>query len=592
SNTQIDCPTVCVQSISELEQIVLAIKQNQLVVLDAETSSLDPYDCLLAGISLAYNVDKAYYLPFNHQISGRALAIDTMFGDQVDNHPDNEELHNLDWETVKPILQDILEDPQIRKIGHNLKFDALVLRNWGIRLQGYYFDTLLAAYLLQTNSQNLGLKYLAFVELGWQMQNIEQLIGKRGKNQIQFNEVPIPKAADYSGADALATYQLWQLFADRLDQKDKNKSGFQGPTLKSLFYEIEMPLLEVLLEMEFAGIRLDTKYLATFSADLNEKLKVLENQIVNQAGHFFNVNSTKQLQEVLFEEMQIKKTKKIKTGYSTDAQSLESIKSEHPIVGLILEYREFYKIKTTYTEALIEAVNPKTGRLHTFYNQAVTSTGRLSSSNPNLQNIPVRNDYGGQIRKAFLAPAGHKLLAADYSQVEFRILAHMAQDDTMLEDFIRGKDFHTMTAAKIFSLPPERITKDQRRVAKTVNFGVIYGQTKYGLSKQLEISQQEAEDFINNFFASYPQTADYLEKIKLMARTRGYVSSLLGRVRQIPDINSQSMMRKQAAQRMAINMPIQGTAADLMKLAMIKIYEALQENNYAGRLLLQVHDEV
>jgi len=230
--------------------------------------------------------------------------------------------------------------------------------------------------------------------------------------------------------------------------------------------------------------------------------------------------------------------------------------------------------------------------LHTFYNQAVTSTGRLSSSNPNLQNIPVRNDYGGQIRKAFLAPAGHKLLAADYSQVEFRILAHMAQDDTMLEDFIRGKDFHTMTAAKIFSLPPERITKDQRRVAKTVNFGVIYGQTKYGLSKQLEISQQEAEDFINNFFASYPQTADYLEKIKLMARTRGYVSSLLGRVRQIPDINSQSMMRKQAAQRMAINMPIQGTAADLMKLAMIKIYEALQENNYTGRLLLQVHDEV
>jgi DNA polymerase-1 len=318
----------------------------------------------------------------------------------------------------------------------------------------------------------------------------------------------------------------------------------------------------------------------------------LENQIHTLAGQPFNVNSTQQLADILFNTLGIRKTKRIKTGYSTDADSLEKIRGEHEIIEYILQYRELAKLKSTYVDALPPLVHPVDGRIHTSYNQAVAATGRLSSSNPNLQNIPIRTARGQLIRRAFVAAEGCRLIAADYSQMEFRILAHMAQDAAMIDAFVAGTDFHTATAARIFGVPPEVVTKDQRRIAKTVNFGIIYGQSRYGLAKELGISNDEAEQFIQNFFQNYGDTATFLEKVKLEARTKGYVSTLLGRIRQVPEINSSSYVQQQQAERVAINMPVQGTAADVVKIAMIDIHRALRQAGSAAKMILQVHDEI
>ena len=555
-------------TLEEVTAYVDAIRSSGLVVLDTETTSLDYFAAELVGISFAVKPDEAVYLPFGHQ-----------------DGP------NLDRAAVLALLKPVLEDSAIRKVGHNLKFDMLILKNQGIEVGGCYFDTMLAAYLLHPGLRAYGLKDLAFSELGWEMTRIESLIGIRKSEQVSFGQVPLEQAYPYACADVLATYQLYEIFLGRLRAgAHPEKSGVSD--LETLFFTLEMPLVPVLTEMEYAGISIDEQFLSRMSVELGEEIKVQENAIIGTAGHFFNVNSPAQLSTVLFTEMGIKKTKRTKTGFSTDADSLEKIREENPIVQNILAYRELAKLKSTYVDALPPLVRPQTGRIHTSYNQAVAATGRLSSSNPNLQNIPTRTPLGNEIRKAFVAAEGHVLLSSDYSQVEFRILAHMAQDAQMIEAFKSGVDFHTSTAARVFNVYPEQVTKEQRSSAKTVNFGILYGQSKYGLSKQLGISQDEAEAFIQAFFQGFPEVGIFLEKIKVEARTKGYVSTLLGRIRQIPEINSPSPMEQQAAERMAVNMPIQGTAADILKIAMIAIHQDLGAQGLMSKMILQVHDEL
>jgi len=569
-----DCQVTLVRSLDELDDFIKQVNQNKLLVFDTETDSLDTMQAKLVGLALAADQDQGFYLPIGHG-SGS----------------------NLDWDDCRARLEPLFTDPAIRKVGHNLKFDALILKNHGITVRGLYFDTLLAAYLLHPGLRAYGLKDLAFTELGWEMTRIEELIGSKRQGQISFAEVDPEQAAQYASMDVISTFALYQLFLKRLGETTRHLQQSQPDSnMEQLFFTIEMPLVEVLVDMEFAGIELDEDFLARMSVQLNDEIKVQENEIINIAGHYFNVNSTQQLSKVLFDELGIKKTVKRKTGYATDADSLEKIRDVHPIIERILSYRELVKLQSTYVEALPPLVCPRTHRIHTSFNQAVTATGRLSSSNPNLQNIPVRTELGREIRKAFRAADGCQLLAADYSQVEFRILAHMANDQMMIDAFHAGEDFHTSTAAKIFNVYPEQVTEEQRRSAKTVNFGVIYGQSKYGLAKQLGISQEEAEAFIQAFFSNFPEVAAYLEKTRLEARAKGYVSTLFGRIRQIPEINSPSPMQQQMAERMAINMPIQGTAADIMKIAMIALWKELGVR-YSGsqsspHLLLQVHDEV
>lgn len=567
-----------IQTPQELENLIKQIKDKRHCIFDLETSSLDPLDCQIIGLAMALDDNQAYYIPLAHQ-------------------PNSSSYHNLDQETTLSKLAPLWADKKIKKIAHNLKFDAFVLKAQGFDFAGYYFDTMIAAYLVNPSANSYSLKQLALKELNWEMTSIEELIGAKKKEQQSFATTSIDQAFNYAASDALATAKLYNIYTKKLAQIHLQEQKGQSQSIEELFYNIEMPLVAVLIEMEKNGISIDTDFLKNMSRELQESLKTLENDIWNLAGQHFNIRSTKQLQDILFNKLQIKKTKKIKTGYSTNAASLEKIVQEHPIIWLILQHRELTKLQTTYVDALPPLIHPLTNRLHTSFNQTITTTGRLSSSNPNLQNIPIRTKMGRQIRKAFVAPSGRKILAADYSQIEFRILAHLAQDQELIQAYKHGADFHTTTASKIFEIPPEQITKDQRRQAKTINFGVMYGQTAYGLQKQLGVSYEEAQSFIDNFYKSFPQTAAYFEKIKFEAESKGYVHTLFGRIRPIEDLHSSSPMRKAAALRMAINMPVQGTAADIMKIAMIKLLHKFRDH-YSSRpernplFLLQVHDEI
>ncbi len=565
-----DVALTCIDSLAKLKALMARAEQAGEISLDTETTSLDPYSAQMVGMSFAVEAGAGYYLPLRHF-----------------------DCSLIDLEQALAIVKPVLENPVIRKIGHHLKFDALILRVAGIELKGYYFDTLLAAYVLHPGLRNYGLKDLAFTELGVRMQEIDELIGKKGKDQRTFDLVPYLEATNYAAADAVMTYRLYNLFRDRLKDVSLRVAETHADTdMEKVFFGLEMPLIEVLVDMEFVGVKLDIRMLEKFSLRLQDDMKVLENQMINVAGYNFNVNSTQQLAKLLFQDLGIRKTKKIKTGYSTDADSLEKIRGEHVVIEYILQYRELAKLRSTYAEALPPLAQGPEQRVHTSYNQFITSTGRLSSTNPNLQNIPIRTELGNEIRKAFIARDGCQLLAADYSQMEFRILAHMSGDQKLIDAFNSGRDFHTATAANIFNVSLDQVTKKQRGIAKTVNFGVIYGQSKYGLSRQLAISSEEAEMFIQNFFSSFPDVSVFLEKIKIEARTKGYVSTLLGRIRQIPEIHSPSVPLQLAAQREAINMPIQGTAADIVKIAMIEIFAALRNQKFESKLILQVHDEV
>jgi len=526
---------------------------------DLETTSTEAMSARLVGISLSPAPGEAYYIPVGHAGLG--------------------EIAQLPLEQVIERLKPPLEDAASAKLAHNGKYDMTVLAEYGITVNNLTFDTMVAAYLL--GEKSLGLKALAFSRLGIEMTPITDLIGT-GSKHILMSQVDIERAAPYACADADITGQLAELLTPELRE--------QG--LWQLFAEVEMPLVPVLMRMERNGVTLDTELLRQMSHRLGEQLLKLEAEIYNSAGHRFNVNSPQQLSSVLFEELGLQPTHKTRGGYSTGASVLEELRGTHPIIDFILDYRTLSKIKSTYIDALPALINPKTGRVHTSFNQTRTATGRLSSSEPNLQNIPVRGELGREARTAFIAPPGLRLLAGDYSQVDLRALAHLSQDQNLLSAFHHDEDIHAATAARLFGVDTAAVTADMRRVAKTVNFGVIYGMSGYGLEQATGLSREEAGQFINAYFKDHPGVRGYLEATKNQARERGYVQTILGRKRSIPEINSPNRQIREAAERMAINMPVQGTSADIIKVAMINLDHEMTRRQLKSKMLIQVHDEL
>jgi len=542
-----------------LDKLLGRLSAVKTFAVDLETTSLDPMSAQLVGISLSPAPGEAYYIPVGHVGLGQ--------------------IEQLPLEQVIARLKPLLEDNALAKLTHNGKYDTTVLAEYGINVKSVTFDTMLAAYLL--GEKSLGLKALAFSKLAIEMTPIADLIGS-GVKQIPMSQVEIARAADYACADADMTGRLAKMLEPELHQ--------QG--LWQLFAEVELPLMPVLVHMERNGVALDSELLRQMSHRLGEQLLKLEAEIYNSVGHQFNINSPQQLSTVLFEELQLSPQRKTKTSYSTGASVLEELRGVHPIIEFILDYRQLSKLKSTYIDALPSLINPKTRRVHTSFNQTRTATGRLSSSEPNLQNIPVRGELAKEVRQAFIAPPGSYLLAADYSQIDLRALAHLSQDKSLLNAFRRDEDIHSATAAQVFGVEPQAVTPDMRRVAKTVNFGVIYGMSDYGLEQATGLSREEAAGFITAYFEKYPGVKQYLEATKEQARKEGYVQTILGRRRSIPEINSQNRQVREAAERMAINMPVQGTSADIIKVAMINLDREIDKRQLASKMLLQVHDEL
>ena len=544
-----------------LADLVARLAEAQVLAVDVETTRKEEPGVELVGTSLSFRPGEAYYIPVAH----RGL----------------EQPPQLPADQVREALRPFLEGP-VPKVGHNAKYDMTVLYNFGLEVKPLAFDTMIAAWLL--GERALSLKALAFNRLGVEMTPISALIGI-GAKQISMDVVPIEQAAPYACADADFTLQLQGLLEGDLKRE----------ALWDLFAAVEIPLVPVLLKMEQVGVALDLGLMRELGAALDREIARLEDEVYRAVGHQFNINSTQQLGQVLFEELNLPRGRKTKTGYSTEAAVLEELKREHPeypVVGLVLDYRVLAKLKNTYVEALPALVNRRTGRLHTSFNQTGTVTGRLSSSEPNLQNIPVRGDWGKKIRQTIIAGPGRVLLSADYSQIDLRVLAHLSQDPGLVQAFLRDEDIHRATAAQVFGVSMEQVTPDMRRVAKTVNFGVIYGMSEFGLEQATELSREGAGAFIRSYFEKYPGVKKYLEETKAKARTLGYVETLLRRRRYIPEVNAQNRQVREAAERMAINMPVQGTSADIIKLAMLRIQEEIEKRGLKSFMTLQVHDEL
>jgi len=557
--------SVAVTTEEQLVSLVSELAQASRIAVDVETTSTDAMKADLVGLSFAAQPGHGYYVPVGHLLTEGSAG-------------------QLPMELVADRLRPVLENPRVAKTAHNGKYDLTVLKRHGVEVRGLDFDTMIAAYLLEPSRRGLGLKSLAWSKLGLEMKPITQLIGK-GRDQITLAQVSISDTAAYAGADADATLRLVSVLEKELREREQ----------WDLFRDVEMPLVQVLLDMEMAGVALDTGELMKISTTMHQRVVELEGQIQELAGHPFNVSSTQQLGQVLFDELGLPAKAKTKTGYSTRASVLEELKDLHPIIDLILEHRQLTKIKSTYVDALPVLVNRETGRVHTSYNQTGTVTGRVSSSDPNLQNIPVRTELGRHVRCAFVAGEGRRLLGADYSQVELRILAHISRDPNLLAAFARGEDIHASTAAAVFDVPLSDVTPAMRRIAKTINFGIIYGMGEYGLAQRTDLSLEDARNFIDNYFSRYEKVRDYVEKTKTEAREEGYVSTLLGRRRYFPELLTSSRAHtgvKRAAEREAINMPIQGSAADILKIAMARLHRALREKDLAARMILQVHDEL
>ena len=548
---------------SDLDDLVSKLKQRTDFAVDTETNGLDPVTSDIVGISIAFQPHEAYYIPVSHRYIGVP--------------------EQLPLELVVNKLKPLLSDSSIGKIGQNIKYDLQILKRCGIELSNISFDTMLASYILNPSARGHNLSDLAMEYLGHKMIPIQDLIGK-GKNQITMDEVDVERASEYACEDADITLQL----------KSDLEPDLHKYELESVFREIELPLIPVLAEMEMAGIRVNTKYLKELSGKLSKQLDSLTKKIYELAGEEFNINSPKQLGEILFEKLGLPPGKRTKTGYSTNEAELERLSAAgYELPSLILEFRSIAKLKSTYVDALPEQINPKTGRVHTFFNQAVTETGRLSSSKPNLQNIPIRTEEGREIRRAFIpGEECSLLLAADYSQIELRMLAHLSGDATLIEAFRNNEDIHSRTASLIFGLPLDQIMPNMRRQAKTINFGIIYGMGAFRLARELEISHGDAQRFIDSYFKTYSGVKSYFDGVIEFARENGYVTTISGRRRRIPEINSRNRNTREFAERTAINTPVQGSAADMIKLAMIKIAEFFRSENLKSRLLLQVHDEL
>ncbi|WP_312602544.1 DNA polymerase I [Acinetobacter schindleri] len=526
---------------------------------DTETTSLDYRIAQIVGFSVAFDAEDAYYVPLAHD---------------YENAPEQ-----LNRETILAQIKPILEDDNIQKIGHHLKYDAHVLENHGIQLAGWYFDTMLASYVLNSVATRHGMDDVARLYLSHLTTTFEQIAGK-GAKQKTFNQIDIETAAHYAAEDAHVTYRLYEVLHEKLKVH---------PELLNILLNIEMPVARVLTSMEENGIQLDLAFLDQLGCDFAETMKNLEQQIEEMAGESFNVSSPKQVGEILFDKLGLKGGKKTTTGqYSTSESILEKL--EHPIAELILNYRGLSKLKSTYTDGLCKQANNNTHRVHTSYHQALTATGRLSSTDPNLQNIPIREEIGRQIRKAFVAPEGRILLAADYSQIELRLMAHLSQDDALVDAFIHGQDVHRRTAAEVLGIALEDVTNDQRRQAKAVNFGLLYGMSEFGLTRQLGFTRQESQEYIKQYFHRYPGIYEYMQRTRQVALEQGFVETILGRRLYTPDIDARNMMIRKAAERAAINAPLQGSAADIIKMAMIEVDKMLPKDQ--AKMLLQVHDEL
>ncbi len=542
---------------SDIDNLIEKIYARKIVSFDTETTGIDPLQAELVGMSFAVTENEAFYLPV----------------------PEN-------FEEAKKLalrFKVILESDKILKIGQNIKYDILVLKKYSIDVKGKMFDTMIAHYLLNPELRH-NMDYLAETYLNYETIHIESLIGAKGKNQLNMRQVPIGLITDYAAEDADVTLKLKNIFEKQIEENN----------LSELFYQIEMPLVKVLADMEADGVRLDTEALKIFSQNLTEQLIVLENDIYQLAGMQFNINSAKQVGEVLFDRMKIiDKAKKTKTGqYTTSEEILESLRAKHPIVEKLLDYRGLKKLLSTYVDALPALINPQTGKIHTTFNQTVASTGRLSSTNPNLQNIPIRDEAGKEIRKAFIPDENSVFLSADYSQIELRIMAHLSQDKNMIEAFSSGQDIHAATAAKIYKIPIEEVTKDMRRKAKTANFGIIYGISVFGLAERLNIPRGEAKELIDGYFETYPDVKRYMDESIEKAREKGYVETIFHRKRFLADINSRNSVVRGYAERNAINAPIQGSAADIIKVAMVNIHNRMEKENIRSKMILQVHDEL
>lgn len=541
------------------------LKKQTRFAIDLETTDLDPRRAEVVGFAVSWKHGEAYYLPV------RGPAEDA----------------KLDPKKVLDQLGPVLEAPTVAKVNQNIKYDLMVLRRQGVTVRGVTGDPMLADYLLHAGERNHNMEILARDYLHHQVIPITDLIGKKGKGQKRMDEVTTAKVAEYAGEDADVALRLCDLLEPRL----------QAEGLRQLYDELEIPLIEVLAELESNGIRLDVPFLRRLGADMDRQMATLEKEIFQLAGHEFNIASLKQLRQVLFDELKlpVRRRTGIKNEPSTDQETLEDLAAQHPLPRQLLEHRKLAKLKGTYVEALPELVSPATGRIHTEFNQTIATTGRLSSSNPNLQNIPVRTDQGGQIRQAFLPEPGWLLLTADYSQIELRLLAHFTGDEALKRAFAEDRDIHTSVAAQIFGVEEKDVTSAMRRLAKTVNFGVIYGISQFGLARRLEISREEAAKFIDAYFARYPKVLEYQSRVLATARKQGYVSTILGRRRPFdakairPDSTYQ---QRNQAEREAINMEIQGSAADLIKVAMLNVYRRLKEGKWRTRMLLQIHDEL
>ena len=584
-----------------LEALITALEQAGEFAFDLETTSLDPRQAEIVGLSFSYRDHEAYYIPVGHVTTPPLpapppLGEGTLFAHYADEknvllppagggregggHLDPTQLPR---DSVLDRMRPLLENPALRKVGQNIKFDMQVLANNGITLAGVWFDTMLASYLLNPSRQGHGLDALAQEQLNHRMISYSDVVGS-GKEQKNFSEVELEAAARYAAEDADATWLLRQKF---------------GPLLTTggddiLFHTVEMPLLSILAEMENHGVLLDSTLLNSLSTDFAGRMKTLEEQVYALAGEQFNLNSPKQLGEVLFDRLGLKSGKKNKgkTGWSTDIEVLTSLAEEHEIARLILDYRSVAKLKSTYTDALPRLVSRRTGRVHTSYNQTVTNTGRLSSSDPNLQNIPIRTEEGRRIRHAFIAPPRHVILSADYSQIELRVLAHLSSDTVFCHAFANDEDIHTRTASEIFGLFPEMVTPEMRRQAKAINFGIIYGQGSFSLAKQLGIARKTAEDFINAYKERHHGAIAFLDSCILEAEKNGCVRTILNRRLPIPDIGSSNGNIQAFARRNAINYPIQGSAADIIKCAMIRVDSRIRSEQLQSRLIMQVHDEL
>lgn len=541
----------------EMQELNKKLCAQKAVCFDTETTNVDPILSELVGLSFAFKEGEAFYVPIS---ANREEALKQV-----------------------TIFQPFFENEQIEKIGQNLKYDILSLRNYGIRVKGKLFDTMIAHYLLNPELRH-GMDYLAETYLKYKTIHIEELIGARGKNQQSMRDVSPEIVSDYAAEDADITLKLKNMLEKEIEKNN----------LSYLFYHIELPLIYVLSDMEWTGVRLDLNALSELSKEITEELSQIENEIIEMAGVSFNVNSPKQIGEILFDKMQIiEKPKKTKTGqYSTSESELEKLRNKHPIIEKILEQRGLKKLLSTYIDAFPLLINPKSGKIHTSFNQTVAATGRLSSTNPNLQNIPIRDERGKEMRKVFIADGGCSFLSADYSQIELRIMAHLSEDKNMLEAFNQGQDIHAATAAKINHIPIEEATSDMRRKAKTANFGIIYGISVFGLSERLNIPRSEAKELIEGYFTTYPDVKRYMDESIARARENGYVETVSGRKRYLPDINSKNAIVRGYAERNAINAPIQGSAADIIKIAMIQIFNRLEKEKLQTKMILQVHDEL